>query len=143
MSVTIYDDVTAGIRPAVPDSDKDYVEGKIEEAEAELESRLGDLDAWINASEDADDVAKRKRNLTIVVKRMLARVLTNPNSLDSETAGDYSYTRNRSVASGQIYASKADWRLLGIAGRMAAGTIHSHLSTNSPMYPRTQTKGRW
>lgn len=152
MAVTNYDEVTAGIRPEVPASDKDYVETKIEESEQTLETLLGDLQTWIDSASDVpvapatdSDRTKRKNTLNTVVRRMVQRYLDNPKGLASETDGDYGYTRiggRTAGGPGEVYATKADRRLLGIQSGMRAGTIRSTLTEESPMFPH-KVRGRW
>lgn len=130
-TVTTFDIVAHGYKPAVPDSDTDFVTDAIAEAEMLLEVRLGDLEAWIAAAGDSSQQAKRRRRLTRVVTRMVRRVMRNPDGFTSESAGDYSYARAGALASGEIYAGKAEWSLLGVRTQ-GFGTIRVGLPQDSP-----------
>lgn len=126
-SVTSFDVVAYGYKPAVPESDREFVEDAIDEAELLLETRLGDLDRWIAAG----DSAKRTRRLQRVVTRMVRRVMRNPSGLASETDGDYSYARVSALASGEIYVGPGEWRLLGVQNK-GFKTIKVGLPKDSP-----------
>lgn len=124
--VTTFEVVTKGYKPAVPDSDREFVEDAIDEAELILESRLGDLATWI-----AVDPDKRTRRVQRVVTRMVRRVMRNPSGFASETDGDYSYARPSALASGEIYVGAAEWRLLGVRNK-GFKTIRVGLPQDSP-----------
>lgn len=125
MTVTKFDDVALGAKPPIPSTDEPTVDEYIDEAETILSVRLGDLDAWIAV----DPV--REARLKTVVKRMVRRVLKNPDGFESESEGDYSYTRSRALRSGEIYVSAADWRILGIKIRRPR-SIRLGLPADSP-----------
>lgn len=116
-NVTTFDIVTKGYKPAVPDSDQDFVEDAIDEAEMLLEARLGDLESWIASAPTPEARQKRRRRLQRVVTRIVRRVMKNPDGFTSESAGDYSYARAGALASGQIYVALTEWNLLGVKGR--------------------------
>lgn len=124
--VTTFEVVSKGYKPAVPDSDRDFVEDAIDEAELILETRLGDLTAWI-----AVDSEKRTRRLQRVVTRMVRRVMKNPDGFSSETAGDYSYARAGALASGEVYVGASEWKLLGFKTQ-GFKTIRLGLPKDSP-----------
>lgn len=125
--VTTFEVVAKGYKPAVPDSDREFVEDAIDEAELILENRLGPLDQWVAAG----DTEKRTRRLRRVVTRMVRRVMRNPSGLTTETDGDYSYARASALASGEIYVGAAEWRLLGIRSK-GFKTIRVGLPKDSP-----------
>jgi hypothetical protein len=130
-NVTTFDIVANGYKPAVPTSDTEFVEDAIDEAEMILESKLGDLTAWIDRGATEVIRGKRKRKLQRVVTRMVRRVMRNPSGFASETDGDYSYARPSALASGEIYVGPAEWSLLGVATR-TFGTIRVGLPQDSP-----------
>ncbi|GAA3509992.1 hypothetical protein GCM10022234_00180 [Aeromicrobium panaciterrae] len=134
-TITEFDQVRNGFKPAVPDSDEEYVTDLIEEAELELARRRGDLRTWIDAGTSQDIRDDREHRIVVVVRRAVRRVLKNPSGYASETDGDYSYTRSRSAASGEISITSKDWQLLGVSNGIKAGTIRSKLSRTSPRYP--------
>lgn len=114
MSLTSVEQVLTGYHGSV--DDHDWVQDQIDETEDELSAKLGDLTAW--AAADAD----RLRKLQRVTKRVVRRSLRNPDGLKTEQSGDYAYSRDPLVASGNVWISDADWRLLGVGSRRA-GTI--------------------
>jgi len=130
-TVTTFDIVAKGYKPAVPSSDTDFVEDAIDEAEMILESKIGDLEAWIARGATDAERDKRRRKLQRVVTRMVRRVMKNPDGFTSETAGDYSYARAGALASGQIYVGIAEWNLLGIRSK-GFKTIRVGLPQDSP-----------
>jgi len=99
--------------------DAAWLHSKIDEAALILRGRLGDLDAWIGTD------SYRRDALTVVIGRMVRRVMRNPQGLRSETAGDYSYTREASASSSSLYVADDDWALLGLPAQAtpAIGTI--------------------
>lgn len=135
MAITQFNDVRDGFKPAVPDSDEQWVDDLIEEAELEIAGRRGNLLEWIAAGADQAERDDRTNRIVVVVRRAVRRVLRNPSGLASETDGDYSYTRTRSNASGEIFISAKDWRLIRVSSGMAAGTIRTTIAPSSPRYP--------
>ena len=127
MAITTFDDVQEASKRDIPASDRDWVDSKIREAEMLLETYIGDLDDWIDV-----DSEKRTDKIVLVVCRMVDRVIKNPDSLYTESDGDYSYGRDRGVASGEIYASRRDLRLLGKGTRRDFSSIRLHLPRESP-----------
>lgn len=125
--VTTFAIVTQGYKPAVPDSDREFVEDGIDEAELILESYLGPLADWIAAGNSE----QRTRRIQRVVTRMVRRVMRNPSGFASETDGDYSYARPSALASGEIFVGAAEWRLLGVR-RNGFKTIRVGLPQDSP-----------
>jgi hypothetical protein len=128
-NITTFEDVSSARKRPIPDEDKAWVEGLIGEAEATLAIRRGDLDEWVAEQ----DTTKRTENVKRAVRRMVLRVVKNPDGFTAEAAGDYSYGRDKSLSSGEIYASSADLQLVGIrTGRRRAGSIRLTLPADSP-----------
>lgn len=113
MAVTKFSDIVALAQPTRPilSSDRSWIEGKIFEAETILETRRGDLQTWI----DAGPTDKRKPILVAVVNRMIQRVVKNPDGLFTESDGNYSYGRDKSLGSGEVFANGQDWAMLGLS----------------------------
>lgn len=133
MALIDVDDVQLGFKPTIPEEDEPYVTELIEEAEITLESRIGDLDRWVNAD------PKKLKRVRLVLKHMIRRLLISPDGLLSETDGDYTYTRARElVGTGAVRVIQDDLRLLGIA-RGRARSIRVGLPDwsprNQPRYP--------
>lgn len=127
MAITTFADVEDFAKRDIPASDQTWVERKIDEAEAILETYIGDLADWIDV-----DPAKRTPKVVLVVCRMVDRVIKNPDGYNTETDGDYSYGRSGALASGEVYASRADLRILGIGLRRRFGSVRLHLPSESP-----------
>lgn len=106
-------DLAKPTRPILPE-DEAWINGKIFEAEVLLESRAGDLDRWVASRPDAD---KARKTVVMVVNRMIERVVKNPDGLFTESDGNYSYGRDKSLGSGEVYASARDYALLGVGTR--------------------------
>lgn len=131
MAVTKFEDIVARARPSrpIPTEEKLWIEGKIDEAEMLLETRRGDLETWIAAGTNP---AKRTKIVVTVVNRMIERFVKNPDGLFTESDGNYSYGRDRSLNSGEIIANGRDWQLLGLSGRGSVHTIRLGLPSWSP-----------
>jgi hypothetical protein len=87
---------------------------QITEAELLIERRVGDLTTWAAG----DSTGLRGRALEQVIKRVVRRVLRNPEGYKAETDGDYSYQLDPRVASGSIWVTDEDWGLLGLGSRI-------------------------
>jgi hypothetical protein len=127
MAITQFADVDEFVKRDIPSSDQTWVEKKIEEAEGILETYVGDLTDWVDV-----DPSKRTGKVILVVCRMVDRVIKNPDGYNTETDGDYSYGRSGSLASGEVYASRADLRILGVGLRRRFGSVRLHLPSESP-----------
>lgn len=129
MSVTKFEDLVALARPSRPilSEDKQWIEGKIREAERLLETRRGDLATWIAAA----DSTKRREDVVMVVNRMIERFVKNPDGLFTETDGNYSYGRDRALAQGEVTANARDWLFMGIKSS-SVHTIRLGLPAWSP-----------
>jgi hypothetical protein len=127
MAITTFADVDEFAKRDIPASDQTWVEARIVEAESLLETYRGDLDDWI-----AVLPAKREAKVILAVCRMVDRLLKNPDGYSTETDGDYSYGRSGALAAGEIYASRADLRLLGLGTRRRFRSVRLHLPPESP-----------
>lgn len=127
MATTTFADVDEFVKRDIPSSDQTWVEGKIDEAEALIETYVGDVEDWITV-----DPAKREPKIILVTCRMVDRVIKNPDGLATESDGDYSYGRFGSLASGEVYLSRSDLRMLGVGLRRRFGSIRLHLPPESP-----------
>lgn len=129
MTVTQFADIVAlasPTRPILP-SDQTWIEGQIFEAETLLETRRGDLQTWVNI-----DPMKRNRIVIMVVNRMIQRVVKNPDGLFTESDGNYSYGRDKSLGSGEVYANERDWAMLGLSINRRLSSIRMGLPSWSP-----------
>lgn len=130
MSLVQPEDVMTGYEADFPDADLGKVQALIDEAELELETKLVDLPTWAAGN------AKRLQALKIVVRRMVHRVLraVAGGAMNSQTAGPFAYTINPLTASGTVWVTRQDWRLLGVRNSRA-GTIRVGLPSWSPRTP--------
>jgi hypothetical protein len=131
MAITTFADVEDFAKRDIPSSDQTWVEGKIDEAEALIETYVGDIDDWI-----AVDPDRRESKIILVTCRMVDRVLKNPEGYNTESDGDYSYGRFGALASGEIHVWRADLRILGLGARRRFGSIRLHLPPESPRNAR-------
>lgn len=128
-SVTTFADVQKAQKRSVPTEDKAWIEDLIAKAEAILSLRRGDVEDWV-AEQNSD---KRRQAVKHAVTNMVTRVLKNPDGYTTEADGDYSYGRDKSLASGQLYATTTDLQLLGLrTGRGRAKSIRLYLPSDSP-----------
>lgn len=130
MSVVQFSDIVALAQPTRPilPSDQSWIEGKIFEAEVLLATRRGDLQTWI----DAGPTGKRKPILIAVVNRMIQRVVKNPDGLFTESDGNYSYGRDKSLGSGEVRANEDDWAMLGMGSNRRLTSYRMGLPSWSP-----------
>jgi len=131
MAITTFADVEQFAKRDIPASDQTWVEAKIVEAESLLATYRGNLADWIALDPEVNEPL-----VVLVVCRMVDRVIKNPDGYSTETDGDYSYGRPGSLASGELYASRADLRLLGLGRKRRYGSIRLHLPTESPRNAR-------
>lgn len=84
------------------------VERRLEQVERMIRRRVPDLETQIAAGAIAvEDVEQIEADAVL-------RVLRNPDGLYSETDGTYSYTFDRSAASGKLEVLPSEWELLGV-----------------------------
>lgn|SRR5690606_1766994 len=85
---------------------------RLEDAERHLRRRIKDLDERVvNGSLDEGDVA-------MVEAEMVLRLMRNPEGLQQETDGNYSYSLAQRVASGVLEVLDSEWELLGVGARI-------------------------
>lgn len=138
-----FSDVAQGHKPAIPDEDKDYVYELIKEAVVELEVVVGDLGQWIAAAKTPEARERRETRVKTVLKRMVRRVLRNPEGYLSESDGDYSYSRARDEGQlGDIVVTGRDRRTLGLGGGIRPGSIRVGLPADSPRNQTSQYRPR-
>lgn len=92
---------------------------------------IADVEAWAMLAVPTLEAALASGSAAFVqnAKRILAtaviRVLKNPQAYRSEQDGDYSYSFDRVVSSGELNLSAADLRLLGgRRGRFYSATVN-------------------
>lgn len=131
MTVTQFDDIVGLAQPTRPilPEDAAWIGGQIFEAETLLETRRGDLDTWVENHTNPD---KARKIVVMVVNRMIQRVVKNPDGLFTETDGNYSYGRDKSLGSGEVYASPRDWAFLGCGNFRTPRTVRLNLPGWSP-----------
>lgn len=101
------DKVTASYEKTIPEQQISWVNQKIDEAVRELLSIVPDIPARIAAG---------KLSVELVTDKVVAavlRVVRNPEGMDQESEGDYSYRLRPTVASGDIWYPNKDLIQLG------------------------------
>jgi hypothetical protein len=85
---------------------------KLDEAEDMLASRVanGDLAAWIVAGHTT------AARIKTVLCNMVLRVVRNPTGATTQAAGPFSMSLDKAVASGKLWLTREDRRLLGLLG---------------------------
>lgn len=101
--------ILQGFDQMILDTRMGSVLDQLQEAETVLAARLGDLTVWASTPQ-------RQAALRVVLKRMVRRVLRNPDGYTQESGEAYSYSLNPRVASGSIWVTDDDWALLGVGG---------------------------
>lgn len=94
----------------LPESLNDKLEVKLDEAEEILRSYVpgGDLAAWVAAGHTNPD------RLRMVLCSMVLRVVRNPTGAATQSAGPFSMSLDKAVASGRLWLTRDDRRLLGL-----------------------------
>ncbi|GAB2698396.1 Gp19/Gp15/Gp42 family protein [Thalassiella azotivora] len=90
---------------------------QIDRAERLLTSRRPALASWVDAG--TVDV----ENVKDAVVNAVLRVVRNPEGLQSESEGNYSYSTNRDVAGGKLYFTGDDLALVTPTSPPAAGMV--------------------
>lgn len=111
-----YVDVEARWR-TLTDDEITQVTNHIADAAVLIRAQVPNVDARIAAGSLDIGLAR------LATVRAVLRVMLNPTGLKSETDGEYSYTRDSSQASGELYISSGDLALLSPRGRAQVGTI--------------------
>lgn len=101
-------DVQARYEPDIPENLASRLGTKLEDAQTIVESKLGDIQAAI----DADRTSAK--NVKLVLCNMVIRWLQNPGAMSSETVGPFGYRRDPSIRSGKLYLTSEDRQLLGL-----------------------------
>ncbi|MGH3881953.1 MAG: fibronectin type III domain-containing protein [Gammaproteobacteria bacterium] len=108
-------DVDAEYDGDIPVEQVGYVAQKLASAEVVLGAVAGDITARITAGKTTPDAVR------LVLCNMVLRVLRNADGIRTQTAGPFSYTLDQQVASGRLYVSREDRRLMGM--RPGASTV--------------------
>lgn len=109
------EDVIARWDGPVPLEQLDYIDTKLSDAEVEVTALVGDIMSRIVAGKTTAAAVR------IVLCRMVIRVLRNADGVKTQTVGPFSYTLDQQVASGRLFVSREDRRLLGFRG--SASTV--------------------
>lgn len=138
MELVEFEDIRKGFKPAIPDEDQDYIYELLEEANVELENVVGDLARWIAEN------PKREARARVVLKRMVRRVLRNPDGYVGESDGNYSYTRAaRDGMLGDVELTRKDRRTLGLSTAIKPGSIRVGLPMDSPRNAISRDGRHW
>lgn len=100
------EDVEASLLRELTDDEGNYVDILLARSLALIEKAVGSA-----ASEWAEDFTSRAKT---VQADMVARRLRNPEGYYQESDGQYSYSRDRNVASGRLELTDEDLDFLGI-----------------------------
>ncbi|PRX95575.1 Gp19/Gp15/Gp42 family protein [Allonocardiopsis opalescens] len=116
------------------------VQVRLDDAEAILTQHAGDLADRIAAGKTTAELVK------IVLCSMVLRVLRNADGVTQETAGPFSRSFDAAVASGKLFTTREDRRLLGLRGR--AATVSLSEADDALRHPnrrdwRSRDRGGW
>lgn len=101
-------DVQARYEQDIPDNLANRIGTKLDDAQTIIESKLGDIQAAIDAERTS------AKNVKLVLCDMVIRWLRNPSAMASEGVGPFSYRRDTSIRSGKLYLTPEDRQLLGL-----------------------------
>ena len=127
MSYATVDDVQISLGRSLTTDESTQADGLLERIETRINRRV-DLASAIASDAALVDV------LVEIEADAVARVLLNPSGYLQEQAGDYMYTRDRSIASGRLDLTADEWARLGV--KRGAFTI-------APYLGRTPDVSQW
>lgn len=141
MSYASTSDVQVSLGRPLTDEEVTQADGLLDRIEARIRARITDLDTRIV---DEDNLVQL---LIEIEADAVSRKLRNPTGLLQEQDGDYAYTRDRNVASGELNLTDEEWARLGVT--KGAFTIAPSLGREigvepagyPPSYPWTYEPG--
>jgi hypothetical protein len=122
------DDVVAEYDGTIAGDQIEYIDRKLTSAELVLGAVSGDLAGRIASGRTSAELVR------LVLCNMVIRILRNTGGVKTQTVGPFSYTLDAQVASGRLFVSREDRRLLGL--RSGAST----LVLDDPALPRVLQK---
>jgi sulfur transfer complex TusBCD TusB component (DsrH family) len=133
------DDVVARYDGEIPMDKLAYVDQQLSDAEVEVTAIAGDLMARIVAGKTT------AAGIKVVLCRMVIRLLRNSDGVATQSVGPFSYTLDKQVASGRLFVSPADRRLLGLRGGSSSVALSDgaleHVAAHP--YPWGSRLDRW
>ena len=126
------DDLRDRFEGDIPDSLEEKLTVRIEDAELIVARPMrGDIAAWIAAGKTTAAEVK------MVLCNMVLRVLRNPTGTTTQSAGPFTATLDKAVASGKLFLTRDDRKALGLRrGRVSVEMEDDALA--SPLRPPTQ-----
>lgn len=112
-----YNDVAARWRP-LSAAEQETAETLLTDVSGLIRSQVPTIDARLDAGTLDAGIVR------MVAARSVIRSMQNPEGYRTESDGDYSYTRDESRTSGELYVSAADLALLRGGSASRVGTIH-------------------
>lgn len=109
------DDVAARYDGEIPDGQLAYIDQRLSDAELVVTATGGDITSRIIAGKTTAAAVR------LVLCNMVIRILRNADGVRTQTVGPFSYTLDMQVASGRLFVSREDRRLLGL--RPGASTV--------------------
>ena len=109
------DDVLARYDGEPPLDKLDYIDTKLSDAERKVTAVAGDLMSRIVSGQTT------AQDVKIVLCDMVIRVLRNTDGVKTQSVGPFSYTLDTQVASGRLFVTREERRLLGM--RSTAGSV--------------------
>ncbi len=120
----------------IPESQVDWVQGRVDAAHRLLRAKAPGLDARVTSgSLDGALVGD-------VIVEMVLRVARNPEGYTREQDGDYGYGRSDRVGSGVLEVTEADLKKLGYGGSSTYTTTLADAALPRPWVP-DQCGRRW
>ena len=121
-------DVQARLGRALTTDELTQAATLLADAEILIKAKIPDLDDKI------EDLVIDVETVKMIEANAVVRVLRNPDGFISETDGDYTYQKDRRLATGALEIQEHEWALLGTSG----GVFMLHLKVPTPfeLYPR-------
>jgi hypothetical protein len=124
-------DVQQARGQVIPESQQEWVQGRVDAAHRRLRSAAPGLDARVTSGVLDADLVKD------VIVEMVLRVLRNPEGFAREQDGDYGYSRSERVGSGVLEVTDADLKALGYAGASTYSVTYPDGGLPHPWVPDT------
>lgn len=138
MSVVCLQDVLASYEGEVSDDKHAWLSQKVEEAERILFAQCPTARHRVESDDDFKALFR-----DCVVRAVLRVVRDESPMYRSETEGNYSYSKNMLVASGDVWFPDKELDFLGCRGGLSIGTARLGISSPYGVPSRNIARGRW
>ena len=133
MSYASTGDVKVSLGRPLSDDELFQADGLLDRVELRILARIPTLEDRLAAEDNLVGI------LVEIEADVVARKLNNPSGLLQEQDGDYAYTRDRKVTSGELSLTDEEWGRLGVS--KGAFTIGTSLGREFDVEPSSLAEG--